>query len=425
MSNMTTIEEGVAKGPPVKHVAAVVAGNALEFYDFLTYAFFAAQIGRTFFPSNDPASSLLASLATFGAGFLTRPVGALVIGRLADRAGRRPAMLLTFSLMGAAMVGVALTPSYAAIGLVAPVIVILLRLLQGFALGGELGSSTAYLAEAAPPRRRGLYISFQYMGQDVAILVAGCLGVVLSNLMTPADLDAWGWRAAFLAGAVIVPLGLILRRSLEETLHAPEQAPTAVTTSRDYRRVAILALAILSSATVASYLLSYLTTYANSTLGMPASLAFGATVATGLAGTVFDPVGGALSDRFGRKPVMVGSWAMLTLLVLPVFWLVEQARTPLMLYGGGALLTIAFVTGASAALAGITEAMPKRSRAGSLAIIYAVSTAVFGGATQVFAAWITRLTGSPMAPAWLMMIASVIALSAALGLRETAPAKAA
>ncbi|MDG2520215.1 MFS transporter [Caulobacter segnis] len=422
----TTGENGAApKGTPVRHVAAVVAGNALEFYDFLTYAFFAAQIGRTFFPSTDPTSSLLASLATFGAGFLTRPIGALVIGRLADRAGRKPAMLLTFSLMGAAMVGIALTPSFAVIGVAAPVIVIALRLLQGFALGGELGSSTAYLAEAAPPRRRGLYISLQYMGQDVAILIAGCLGVVLSNLMTPADLDAWGWRVAFLAGAVIVPLGLILRRSLEETLNAPEQAPTAVTTGRDYRRVAVLALAILSSATVASYLLSYLTTYANSTLGMPASLAFGATVATGLAGTVFDPVGGALSDRFGRKPVMVGSWTMLTLLVLPVFWLVEQARTPLVLYGGGALLTIAFVIGASAALAGITEALPKRSRAGSLAIIYAVSTAVFGGVTQVSAAWLTKLIGSPMAPAWLMMTASVIALSAALGLRETAPAKAA
>ncbi|MET0338012.1 MAG: MFS transporter, partial [Caulobacter sp.] len=336
-------ESAAANAPPARHVAAVVAGNALEFYDFLTYAFFAAQIGRTFFPSHDPASSLLASLATFGAGFLTRPVGALVIGRLADRVGRKPAMLLTFGLMGLAMAGVALTPSYAAIGLAAPVIVIGLRLLQGFALGGELGSSTAYLAEAAPARRRGLYVSFQYMGQDVAILIAGCLGVVLSNLLTPADLDSWGWRAAFLAGAVIVPLGLILRRSLEDTLHLPEPPPAATRSPGDHRRVAILALAILSAGTVASYLLSYLTTYANSTLGMPVSLAFGATVATGLAGTVFDPIGGALSDRFGRKPVVVVSWGLLTLAVLPVFWLVEQSRTPLALFGGAVVLTIAFV----------------------------------------------------------------------------------
>ena len=421
----TTGESAAAKGPPARHVAAVVAGNALEFYDFLTYAFFAAQIGRTFFPSNDPTNSLLASLATFGAGFLTRPVGALVVGRLADRVGRKPAMLLTFGLMGLSMAGVALTPSYATIGLAAPVIVIILRPLQGFALGGELGSSTAYLAEAAPARRRGLYVSFQYMGQDVAILIAGCLGVALSNLLTPAELDAWGWRAAFLAGAVIVPMGLVLRRSLEDTLHLQEPPPAAAQSRAGYTRVAVLALAILSAGTVASYLLSYLTTYANSTLGMPAGLAFGATVATGLAGTVFDPVGGALSDRFGRKPVTVASWTLLTLAVLPAFWLVEQARTPLALYGGAALLTIAFVTGASAALVSITEALPKRSRAGSLAIIYAVSTAVFGGATQVFAAWLTTLTGSPMAPAWLMMGAAVIALGAALGLQETAPAKAA
>jgi len=201
-----------------RHVAAVTAGNALEFYDFLTYAFFAAQIGRTFFPSHDAAGSLLASLATFGAGFLMRPVGALTIGRMADRIGRKPAMLLSFTLMGVAMVGLALTPSYRAIGIAAPILAIGFRLVQGFALGGEIGPNTAYLIEAAPPHRRGLYVSFQYMSQDGSILVSGLVGYGLASLLSDAAMDSWGWRVAFLLGAAIVPFGLILRRQLAETL---------------------------------------------------------------------------------------------------------------------------------------------------------------------------------------------------------------
>src|SRR6185295_6261219 len=193
---------------PVRQVLAVVAGNAIEFYDFVTYAFFAAQIGRTFFPSDTPGTSLLASLATFGAGFLTRPLGALVIGRYADRAGRKPAMLLSFWLMGIAVVGLPLVPSYASIGLAAPVLVIGFRLLQGFALGGEVGPNTAYLMEAAPTRHRGFYISMQATSADVAVMVAGLVGVLLANLLAPAQLDAWGWRLALLPGAIIVPFGL-------------------------------------------------------------------------------------------------------------------------------------------------------------------------------------------------------------------------
>src|SRR3954466_2889327 len=192
---------------PVRQVLAVVAGNAIEFYDFVTYAFFAAQIGRTFFPSDSPGASLLASLATFGVGFLTRPLGALVIGRYADRAGRKPAMLLSFWLMGIAVVGLPLVPSYASIGVTAPSLVIAFRLLQGFALGGEVGPNTAFLMEAAPPQRRGFYVSMQATSADFAVLVAGLVGVALASFLDSAQLDAWGWRAALLPGAIIVPFG--------------------------------------------------------------------------------------------------------------------------------------------------------------------------------------------------------------------------
>src|SRR5256885_4935456 len=203
-----------------RHIAAVVVGNALEFYDFLTYAFFAVYIGRTFFPAADPATSLGGPLATFGVGFLTRPIGGVVIGRIGDRRGRRPAMILSFSLMGVAISGLALTPSYAAIGRISTVIVVLCRMVQGFALGGEVGPSTAFLLEAAPPHRRGFYTSFQAWTQNLAILCAGLVGLVLSNVLTDAQLQAFGWRIAFLIGASIVPFGLAMRRRLPETLGA-------------------------------------------------------------------------------------------------------------------------------------------------------------------------------------------------------------
>ena len=224
---MTAIDVAAIDFPPSvplvrgRHVAAVTMGNALEFYDFLTYAFFAAQIGRTFFPSADASASLLAALATFGAGFLMRPVGALVIGRIGDRAGRKPAMLLTFALMGVAMIGLVLTPGHSSIGVAAPILAIAFRLIQGFALGGEIGPNTAYLVEAAPHHRRGLYVSMQYMSQNVSILVSGLVGFALATYLSDRQLDDWGWRVAFLPGAAIIPFGLILRQQRAETLLAP------------------------------------------------------------------------------------------------------------------------------------------------------------------------------------------------------------
>ena len=197
-----------------RQVTAAVVGNALEFYDFTTYAYFAVQIGHAFFPGRSAFESLMLSLATFGAGFFSRPVGAIVIGSLADRVGRRPAMLLSFGLMGLAILGLALTPSYRQIGLAAPLLALSFRLLQGFALGGEVGPTTAFLIESAPPGRRGLYGAWQGASQGVATLFGGLIGVGLSTHLNAHDLDAWGWRIAFLIGALVLPLGLIIRRNL-------------------------------------------------------------------------------------------------------------------------------------------------------------------------------------------------------------------
>jgi MHS family citrate/tricarballylate:H+ symporter-like MFS transporter len=409
---------------PAKQVLAVVAGNALAFYDFVTYAFFAAQIGRTFFPSGTPGTSLLASLATFGVGFLTRPLGALIIGRYADRVGRKPAMLLSFWLMGIAMLGLPLVPSYASIGIAAPLLVIAFRLLQGFALGGEVGPSTAFMMEAAPPRHRGLFISLQATSADIAVMVAGLVGIVLSSHLDEAALNAWGWRVALLLGVAIIPFGLVLRRRLVETLHhappdpVPESAGSSVVT-----RVAVVSLALMAAATTTNYLLNYMTTYASSTLGMPSKIAFGATVVIGAAGLLFDPLGGFLSDLFGRRRVILIAWLMLGVLIFPCFWLLDHLRSGPALYLACALLAGTSTLAGTVALVAITESLPRRVRAGGFGLIYALSISVFGGSTQFIAEWLTQLTGNPLVPAWYMFGGLAVGLVALMYLRETAPVK--
>jgi MFS family permease len=406
-----------------RQIAAVVAGNALEFYDFLTYAYFAAEIGRAFFPSADAASSLLASLATFGVGFGMRPVGAWVIGRFGDRFGRKPAMLVSFSLMGLGMTGLALTPSYASIGVAAPALAVAWRLIQGFALGGEVGPSTAFLAEAASPGRRGFHVSFQLASQRMASLAAGLIGILLSSRLSAGALDAWGWRAAFLVGAVIIPVGLILRGGLVETLSLSPEAEPEPPPGRT-ALIAALALIMLSGGTISSYVTDYLTTYAKTTLHMASRVAFFAPAASGLAGVVFAPLGGWLSDRIGRKPVMLGSWALALAGVMPMFLLLDHNRSALDLVLLSAGLTAVTVMMASAALAAIGEGLPMRIRSGALGLIYALAISAFGGTAQFVVAWLTHLTGSPLAPAWYLTGAVAISLLAVLAMPETAPGRA-
>lgn len=411
--------------PTWRQVAAVVTGNGLEFYDFLTFSFFAVQIGETFFPHKDPTISLLSSLATFGAGFLTRPVGAFVIGRFADRAGRRPAMLLTFGLMGAAITGIALTPGYHAIGIAAPILAVFFRLLQGFALGGEVGPSTAYLLEAAPPHRRGFYASLQYMGQDTAVLCAGLMGVLLSNLMSADGLRDYGWRIALLVGTLIVPFALVLRRGLAETLTPP--APAADGAARAKTpipwRVVILGFTLLAAGTTANYVLDYMTTYAATTLHMATKLAFGATVAVGLAGLTCDMLGGILSDRFGRRPVMLVFWVGLLVAVGPCFWLIAHFRNLLALMAATATLSALLNLSTSAMLTSVTESLPMQVRSGALSLVYALAISVFGGSAQFNVAALTKILHSELTPALYMGVGVLIGLVAILMMRESAPVR--
>lgn len=406
-----------------RQALAIAAGNGLEFYDFVTYAFFATQIGHTFFPSKTPALSLLSSLATFGVGFLTRPLGAIVIGRLGDRAGRKPAMMVSLCLIGVALTGLALTPSYAAIGALAPVLVIVFRLLQGFALGGEVGPSTAFLLEAAPPSQRGLYASLQATSADGATLVAGIVGVVLASTLSSAQLDAWGWRVALLLGVCIIPFAFTLRRTLTETLTAPAPADPGSDSPKGYVRVFVLGLIMLSAGTTNNYVLEYMTTYASNTLGMPVAVSFGATAAIGASGLVCDTFGGWLSDRLGRKPVMIIPWVVLIVAIYPSFWILEQLRTRTALLAVSGILNGIQTMSSATIIVAITESLPKRVRSGAFALIYALAIAVFGGSTQFLLALIIHTTGNPLAPAWYMLGAVSVGLIAMAGLPETAPAR--
>jgi len=418
------VETAPASGAPARHVAAVTIGNALDFYDFLTYAYFAPQIGRAFFPAATHEASLLAALATFGAGFAMRPVGAWVIGRIGDRVGRKPAMLLTFALMGSAMAGLALTPAYAQVGLAAPILAIGFRLLQGFALGGEVGPNTAFLVEAAPLHRRGLYVSWQYFSQDLSVLAVGVVGFALASAMSDAALGAWGWRIAFGLGVAIVPFGLLMRRQLGETLDAPEPAPLAPPRPPPSRRtLAALGLAMLASGTVVSYVSSYIATYTTQTLHMSTRMGFVATIATGLVGVALDPVGGWLADRFGRKPVMVAPWVALLLLGGPAFWWASQAKDAASLIGLAIALTLPASFSNAATLTAISEALPRRVRSLSLGLIYALAISTFGGTTQFVVAWLTGLLHSDLAPAWYMTFWVAVGCVAKVLMPETSPTR--
>jgi MHS family citrate/tricarballylate:H+ symporter-like MFS transporter len=412
---------------PLRHVMAVFIGNGLEFYDFLTFAYFAVYISRTFYPNGSPSAALLATLATFGAGFLTRPIGAIVIGRMGDRIGRKPAMLMSFTLMGVAIVGLALTPSYAVIGAAAPVLVLLFRLLQGFALGGEVGPTTAFMAEAAPPHRRGLYLSMQYATQDAAILVAGLVGTTLAATLSAQQLQDWGWRLALILGAAIIPFGIMLRNTLPETMgqHHPEEdaAPVDATSRRPYLPIIVFGLMMLTAGTIGSYTLSYMTTYALDTLHLPATISFSLIILNGGVSMGFEVLSGWLSDKFGRKPVMIIPGVLLVLAIFPCFWVIDHVRSLGALYGAEAVMAILASLSSVPVIVTITETLPPRIRSGAVAMIYAFAISIFGGSTQFVIKLLLNNTGNHLAPAYYWTGAAIMGLVAMSLVKESAPVK--
>lgn len=405
-------------------------GNVLEFYDFVTYSFFAIQIGHSFFPSHNQFASLMLSLATFGVGFLTRPIGGLVIGAYADRAGRQPAMMLSFSMMGSAIIVLALTPPYAAIGIAAPILAILARMVQGFSLGGEVGPTTAYLVEAAAPHKRGLSVAWQPVSQQIAATAGALVGVGLSQTLTSAALDSYGWRIAFLLGAITLPFGLWVRNGLPETLHLPETGADMAHAAgkgadflRVHARIIVLGLLILASGTIITYVTDYMTTYAENTLKVAAGLAFATTVVSNAVGIVAALFGGWLADRAGRWPVMVWPQLAALLLTYPVFLWIVDTRSAWALLGGLGILSLVGSIPYSAFYVALAEGLPKNIRGRVFATLYAVAIASFGGTAQLVVTWLIHATGNALAPAWYLLFATAVGLVAMVMMRETAPVK--
>jgi MHS family citrate/tricarballylate:H+ symporter-like MFS transporter len=411
--------------PPItaRQVTAAVAGNALEFYDFTVYATFASQIAHSFFPGRTPFISLILTLVTFGVGFLLRPIGAVVIGRWADRHGRRPAMMFSFALMGVSILGLALTPSYATIGPTAPLLVLFWRLCQGFALGGEVGPTTAFLVEAAPPGRRGFYGAWQGGSQNLANLVGGLVGVALAATAGAASLDLWGWRVAFLLGTLVLPFGLLLRRNLPETLHRLEARshvhPDAATL-RASAPVLVRGMALIAASTVATYVFSYMTTYALRTLHMASGISLAATAVSGTCGLVGGLIGGVLSDRLGRRPLMIWPRVVFLLVTWPAFVLLVRHHDAATLLGATAVITFTSALSTAAVFVSITESLRKEVRVLGMGAVYATAVAVFGGSTQPMIAWLIEHTGDPLSPAWYMMAFTALGLVASIMTPETA-----
>jgi len=418
---------------PIRHVIAVSVGNALGFYDFLTYVYFAVYISKAFFPSGDPTAALLSAYAASFVGFLARPVGAMIIGPMGDRIGRKAAMTFSFALMGVGVVGVALTPTYAQIGIAAPILVVLFRLVQGFALGGEVGPTTAYLIEAAAPERRGFYASLQYATQDAGVLVAGIIGTVLAATLTADQLQGWGWRVAILIGASIVPFGLWMRRSLPETLHTADDAAlapdatvgsTAAKTSlRPYAPLIVYGLMMLAAGTIGSYVGSYMTTYALTELKLPATVAFGVIIVNGGFAVIFEPISGWLSDKYGRKVVMLLPGVAMLASIFPAFWLIAAYRTPFVFYAAIAWVTILQALSTTPVVTVLTETLPPRVRSGVVSTVYAFAISIFGGSTQFMLTWLLAATKNPLVPAYYWTVAAVVGLTAMALVKESAPVR--
>jgi MFS family permease len=425
MADVAVGESGLpAEGILKRHIAAAVVGNALEFYDFTTYSFFAVQIGHALFPGRTEFEKLMFSLAGFGIGFIGRPLGGLVIGAYGDRAGRKPAMLVAFLLMGIGIVGMALVPGYAAIGIAAPILAVAFRLLQGFALGGNVGPTTAYLIEAARPEQRGFYSSLQLASQGIAVATGGLVGTILASVLDAASLESWGWRLAFLLGAAVLPFGLYVRHTLPETFEARAKGvPSPPVEVKKHARIIVLGLLMAGSATIATYTLNNMTTYASTFLHMRANISFAATLVLGLGTLLFSLPGGALSDRIGRRPVMLWPRVALALATWPLFVLLVVHRDAPWLLGVTVIITALNTLSSAAVFTAITEALPMHMRSGGFAVIYALAITIFGGTTQLIETGLIHVTGNVLAPAWYLMGATLIGAIATTLMRETAPVR--
>jgi MFS family permease len=401
-------------------VIRVSSGNFLEMYDFMVFGYYAAAIGSAFFPSGNAFTSLMLSLMTFGAGFLMRPLGAIVLGAYTDRHGRRAGLILTLSLMSVGIISIACMPGYNTIGLLAPLLVLVGRLLQGFSAGMELGGVSVYLSEIATPGHKGFYVSWQSASQQVAVMFAAALGVVLSSILPPQKMMLWGWRIPLLLGCVIIPFLFRLRRSLQETdefaarKHRPAISEILRSLSASWR-IVILGMMLATMTTVSFYMITaYTPTFGNSVLHLASIDSLIVTLCVGASNLFWLPVMGALSDRLGRRPLLVTCTMLMMITAYPVMlWLVRNPSFSRLL---AVELWLSFLFGSynGAMVVFLTEIMPVNVRTSGFALAYSLATAIFGGFTPAICTYLIHITGNRAVPGIWLSLGAAFGLVASL-----------
>ena len=401
-------------------IVRVASGNFLEMYDFMVFGYYAAAIAHTFFPSGSEFVSLMLSLMTFGAGFLMRPLGAIVLGAYTDHHGRRAGLLLTLSLMSLGILSIALLPGYATLGIIAPLLVVAGRLLQGFSAGMELGGVSVYLSEIAPPGRKGFYVSWQSASQQVAVMCAAVIGVALSLRLTHQQMMDWGWRVPLLAGCLIVPVLFLLRRSLPESdaflarRLRPPQRVILQSLAANWN-IVLLGTLLTAMTTVSFYLITaYTPTYGSTVLRLASRDSLLVTLFVGASNFFWLPVMGALSDRVGRRPLLLACTLLALVSAYPAMsWLVGAPSFHRLL---AVELWLSFVYGSynGAMVVFLTEIMPPDVRTSAFSLAYSLATAIFGGFTPAISTWLIHVTGNRAIPGAWLSLAAGCGLTAAL-----------
>lgn len=410
-----TVNRQPASAPNLyRTLFATCVGNALEWFDIAVYGFFASYIAHNFFPTRDPAVSLLLTFGSFGVSFLIRPLGAIVLGAYADRAGRKASLLVSLSLMMLGGLMIAVMPGYQQIGLWAPMLVLLARLIQGFSAGGEFGSSTALLVEHFP-QRKTFIASWQFATQGASTLLASAFGLGLTHWLTEGEIQAWGWRIPFIFGLLIGPVGLYIRRHIPEPLPAPvaeDRQPRRPLTTlvQSQKTLLLLAIGLMVISTALNYMLNYVPTYATKNLHLSGQVAFSATLLAGVILTVMTPLMGLWAERVGRMPIMWGSLVLVVLTIYPAFSLVVNQTTPLrlmLLVGWMALLKSIYFSTVPSLMA---DLFPAATRASGMAISYNIAVTVFGGFAPLICSLLITATGTALAPSYYLVLMGALSM---------------
>ena len=403
----------------IRAVFRVASGNFLEMYDFMIFGYFSAAIGRAYFPAASAFASLMLSLATFAVGFLVRPLGAIFLGPYIDRVGRRKGLLVTLALMSVGTLTIALLPGYQTIGLLAPILVVLGRLCQGFSAGVELGGVSVYLSEIATPGHKGFYVSWQSASQQVAVISAGVIGYLLATFLTPEELQAWGWRIPLGIGCLIIPFIFMIRRTLEETeeFAARKHHPTAreaYASLLAHSRTILTGVAMVLMTTVSFYTITaYTPTFGREVLHLSHREALLVTLCVGLSNLLWLPVSGALSDRIGRRPVLVAFASAAALTAYPVMTWLAVAPSFERLLMVELWLSFLFAGYNGAMVVHLTEIVPAAVRTAGFSLAYSLATTI-GGSTPVIVTSLIHATGNRAMPGAWLSIAAGVALVAAL-----------